>query len=373
MGRDSIQGVGGTRNCDWWFTEEAVLLDTAGRYTTQDSNRAVDAAAWTGFLGLLKKYRRRQPVNGVIVAVSLVDLMRQPSEERLLHARAIRQRLQEIYTELKVPVPVYVWLTKCDLIGGFTEFFDDLGRETREQVWGFTFKLDDVEKPQGVLAAFGEEFDLLMTRIEERFLARVNQERDVTRRGYIHSFPVQMRLLKPTLQEFLTETFEPSRYQERMLLRGVYLTSGTQEGTPIDRLMASLAQSFGFGRQAMPTFSGSGRSYFITRLLRDLMFAEAGLGAGTTFFDKHRKWIERGAFGLADSGGRGRRLHLVEQLPAEPGLYHRGAGRGRRLQRRGLDPERGRRGDPRDSAGARPPARDPRRLRRPGGRAAACG
>src|SRR5438105_1338163 len=25
----SVKGVGGTRNCDWWFTDEAVLLDTA--------------------------------------------------------------------------------------------------------------------------------------------------------------------------------------------------------------------------------------------------------------------------------------------------------------------------------------------------------
>ena len=32
----AIAGVGGTRYCDWWFTEEAVLIDTAGRYTTQD-------------------------------------------------------------------------------------------------------------------------------------------------------------------------------------------------------------------------------------------------------------------------------------------------------------------------------------------------
>ena len=32
----AIAGVGGTRYCDWWFSEEAVLIDTAGRYTTQD-------------------------------------------------------------------------------------------------------------------------------------------------------------------------------------------------------------------------------------------------------------------------------------------------------------------------------------------------
>ena len=35
-GESALKGVGGTRDCDWWFTDQAVLLDTAGRYTTQD-------------------------------------------------------------------------------------------------------------------------------------------------------------------------------------------------------------------------------------------------------------------------------------------------------------------------------------------------
>ena len=60
LGSDSVQGVGGTRNCDWWFTDDAVLLDTAGRYTTQDSYETVDRAAWKGFLELLRRHRRRR-------------------------------------------------------------------------------------------------------------------------------------------------------------------------------------------------------------------------------------------------------------------------------------------------------------------------
>ena len=35
----AVPGVGGTRYCDWWFTDQAVLIDTAGRYTTQDFGR----------------------------------------------------------------------------------------------------------------------------------------------------------------------------------------------------------------------------------------------------------------------------------------------------------------------------------------------
>ena len=74
LGKAAIGGVGGTRNCDWWFTNDAVLIDTAGRYTTQESDAEADNAAWLGFLGLLKKYRKRQPINGAIIAISLSDL-----------------------------------------------------------------------------------------------------------------------------------------------------------------------------------------------------------------------------------------------------------------------------------------------------------
>src|SRR5687768_1749833 len=87
-GRGALRGVGGTRNCDWWFTDEAVLLDTAGRYTTQDSDAAADGAAWSEFLALLKKYRKRRPVNGVILTISAQDLMTQNHGAREAHVAA---------------------------------------------------------------------------------------------------------------------------------------------------------------------------------------------------------------------------------------------------------------------------------------------
>jgi type VI secretion system protein ImpL len=131
--RAEVRGVGGTRNCDWFFTSEAVLIDTAGRYTTQDSHAPVDRGAWQGFLDLLKKYRPRQPINGVLVAISASDLL---SDDRVreTHARAVRDRLAEISERLGIQVPGYLMITKCDLISGFTEFFDDLDNEQRQQV-----------------------------------------------------------------------------------------------------------------------------------------------------------------------------------------------------------------------------------------------
>jgi type VI secretion system protein ImpL len=96
MGELAVRGVGGTRNCDWFFTDDAVLIDTAGRYTTQDSDEAVDRSAWQSFLELLRKYRPRSPIEGILVAFCIADLAESDLHQRLAHARAIKRRIQEI-------------------------------------------------------------------------------------------------------------------------------------------------------------------------------------------------------------------------------------------------------------------------------------
>jgi len=101
FGKGALQGVGGTRNCDWWFTNDAVLIDTAGRYTTQDSHKVADSSAWEGFLGLLKKNRRRRPINGAIISISIHDLLLQTEDERIQHAKVIRTRIDELMQKLE--------------------------------------------------------------------------------------------------------------------------------------------------------------------------------------------------------------------------------------------------------------------------------
>src|SRR5688572_4278007 len=177
-GKGALRGVGGTRNCDWWFTDEAVFLDTAGRYTTQDSDAAGDSAGWSEFLALLRKYRKRRPVNGVILTTSAQDLMMHGQREREAHVAAARRRLEELNRELRIQLPVYLMVTKCDLVAGFTEYFDDLPQEGRAQVWGVTFPYDQTVKGQAA-PAFPAEFDALITRLNERILTRVEEERDV--------------------------------------------------------------------------------------------------------------------------------------------------------------------------------------------------
>jgi len=292
LGREAVRGVGGTRNCDWWFTDEAVFLDTAGRYTTQQSDRDVDAAAWKSFLELLKKSRPRRPINGVLVTTSVSDLLQQSAAERDLHAQALRTRVQELYQALGLRIPVYVLVTKSDLLAGFSEFFSALGKEERAQAWGFALPYGNEGLDPASMTA---ELQRLERRLYDRLPERLEEERDAPRRALLYGFPQQFALLRDRLVQFVEAAFAPTKLEAKLIIRGIYFTSGTQEGSPIDRVMGALARGFGLERKLMPAQHATGKSYFLTRFLREVVFQEAGLAGFDLRWERRRQWLQTAA------------------------------------------------------------------------------
>jgi type VI secretion system protein ImpL len=298
LGDGPVRGVGGTRNCDWFFTDEAIFLDTAGRYTTHDSYQPVDKAAWTSFLGLLKKYRPRRPINGVLLAMSMSELVEMSEEERSRRARELRLRINELYKTLSNRFPIYMIFTKCDLIAGFSDFFSELTQAERSQVWGETFPLEvSKQRLEELISRLETNFDEVLGRLEHWTLKRIQEERDVNRRGAIFCYPQQLATIKPVISAFLRDIFGSSRFEIKAFLRGVYFTSGTQEGTPIDRIMGVLAGVYGMERHELPVFQGRPKSFFITRLLKEVILPEAELAGLDPRIESRRIWLQRAAYG----------------------------------------------------------------------------
>ncbi|MQQ10639.1 type VI secretion system membrane subunit TssM [Epibacterium sp. SM1979] len=263
----AVAGFGGTKNCDFWFTEEAVMIDTAGRYTTQDSDERADRMSWQAFLEQLKTARPNQPVNGVILAFSCDDLLTASDDALDTHAVTIRKRLEEIHEKLRIDVPVYVMFTKADMVAGFREFFGPFGEDRRRSVWGVTFQTKN--RKEETYKAVPAEFDALVSRLSNEVTDRLNEEPDGVARISIFGFPGQMALLQRNVSDFMRRVFQ--RPQEiHAILRGFYFTSGTQEGTPIDQVLGAIGGK-GFDTGFM---SGKGRSFFLHDLLQKVIFAE---------------------------------------------------------------------------------------------------
>ncbi|MDO8989124.1 MAG: type VI secretion system membrane subunit TssM [Sideroxyarcus sp.] len=263
-----IQGVGGTRNCDWWFSDQAIFLDTAGRYTTEED----DHEEWFAFLEMLRTNRSKQPINGVIVAVNIADLLTSDSAAILENAKIVRDRIDELVIKLGIVFPVYLIFTKSDLIKGFASYFDDLSEKERDQVWGATMLAIDQNDTREVGDIFEEEFDALHARLCAHRILKMSLQRNIDLKTEIMDMPNQFRAAGPRLAEFVHQVFKKSPYKETPIFGGFFFTSAAQEGTPIQLLAGSEMQTFGAVPNAAPQGGESGqRPYFIHSLLREVV------------------------------------------------------------------------------------------------------
>lgn len=303
FGKVGLRGVGGTRNCDWWFTDDAVLLDTAGRYTTHESDPTGDEEEWSGFLGLLSKFRGRQPINGAILTISVADLLSSSDSERVQQAAVLRKRLQDLRQKLGIQFPIYVLVTKVDLLSGFEEYFASFSRDDLSQVWGFTLPYARTQETDFELyEAFHAEYRLLQRRLDDALPEVLAAEPDEARRALAYMLPQQFAGLQNLLGHFLSDVFATSKFDARLLPRGVYFTSGTQGGETFDQVTGRLKRYLridgGAPTVAPAPVEGEGRSFFLKNLLQDVIFKESGLAGRNLRWERRNRRLHFAGYAL---------------------------------------------------------------------------
>ena len=117
----------GTQHCDWYFSPEAVMIDTAGRYLRDDQS----ASEFAAFLKMLKNQRSKAAVNGLVLVVSLPELLAASADERNALAAQLVSRIEEYTDCLDANPPIYLMLSKTDQLPGFSQAFDGLDLHQR--------------------------------------------------------------------------------------------------------------------------------------------------------------------------------------------------------------------------------------------------
>ncbi|RJQ70895.1 MAG: type VI secretion system protein ImpL [Desulfobacteraceae bacterium] len=228
-------GISGTRNCDWWFFEQAIIIDTAGRYALPvDQGR--DKAEWQDFLTLLAKYRKKEPLNGLVVTLA-ADRLNQATPEALQEdGRNIRKRIEEVTRVLGARSPVYVMVTKCDLIQGATQFCDLMPENALNQAMGFLNRESSADAAGVIEKAVRTVGD----RLRDLRLILLHRAKERGEAAGMLLFPEELEKLQEGLSAFATSTFQQNPYQETPLLRGIFFSSGRQEGTPFSHFLSAL-------------------------------------------------------------------------------------------------------------------------------------
>src|SRR6266487_3667338 len=280
--QDEFQGVGGTINMNWWFTNHAVLLDTAGRLMFEEVKPG-ETSEWKEFLTLLKKNRPNCPVNGLFLVIPSDSLIKDSADDIQKKAGKIAQQLDVIQRVLDVRFPVFVVVTKCDKINGFREFFDGLtDPQLQHQMMGWSNPgpLDEPFKPELV----DQHLEQVAVRLRRRRLGLLRDpvpENSEGRRtdevDSLYAFPHSLELLASRLRRYLETIFIAGEWSAKPLfLRGIYFSSSMREGSALD---AELAEAIGVPVDDLPEGKvwERERAYFLRDLFVEKVFKERGL------------------------------------------------------------------------------------------------
>ncbi|MFT4543034.1 MAG: hypothetical protein ACI835_005503 [Planctomycetota bacterium] len=303
FGQNRLSGIGGTRGCDWWFTDEAVILDLAGRLFTHEGGRA-DEEEWEAFLAILAEYRPMCPADGVILILPCDSLLQDSESESTLKANRIQSSLLTLINKLQARLPVYVVLTKGDKLFGFAETVHRLDAQKRFEMFGWSREGDNYERPFELHEAHSG-FDTIIERardLRSLMLSTARIPEAIPEVDRLYAFPDELAALRKPLDNYLRVIFSESSLVDRLFFRGLYLTSGLQSGAPIAKVCSDMLG--GGGEADLRDLEGlfaKQRAYFIKDFVRKRVFSERGLVQPTGRRVKQSQrnaWIGYGAASL---------------------------------------------------------------------------
>lgn len=230
-----------TRNCDWHFFREAVVMDTAGRYAVP-LNEAEDGAEWRKFLARLARHRRKEPLNGLVVAVA-ADTLHGDGEHLLPEARCLRRRIDEIMRILGAKFPVYLMVTKVDLPAGMARLLEHLPEERKRRSMGVFIQSPEKKNLVPVDAQIAKALRELGERLRNFCLYGGNPDAEPSPHRILAW--EEAKAMMPALRAYAEEVFAANPYQESPLLRGIFFSSalrGPQESSRAFPALNALAR-----------------------------------------------------------------------------------------------------------------------------------
>jgi hypothetical protein len=278
-----MQGAGGTINMNWWFTNRAVILDTAGRLMFEKVKPG-ETSEWREFLNLLKKARPNCPINGLFLTIPVDTLIKDTADKIGAKARQIAKQLDVIQRALDVRFPVYILVTKCDLAIGFRESFDGITDPALQHQligWSNPEDLDAPFRPDLV----AEHLNTVAKRLQRRRLSLLRDPAAQTEGGrrlpevdQMYALPTSIsQTIAVRLERYLNILFEQGEWSAKpVFLRGIYFTSSMREGSALD---ADLAEALGIDVSELPPTRAfeKERAFFLRDMFIEKAFREAGL------------------------------------------------------------------------------------------------
>ena len=202
----------------WWFSNQGIFLETPTRYATGEEGDD-EFQFW---LTQLEKEGKRSPLDGVLMVVSLRELLEGGAGVEEFASR-FREKMALVMSTLRLELPIYLVFTHSDLLPGFREYFENLQEPESHQVLGATFALRGNLAP--ARQRFEREYKKIWDSLQSRIATRLSQVVEPSRRKQIFLFPNEFGAAQERMANFVEHLFKDTMRRERAMFRGFFLTS----------------------------------------------------------------------------------------------------------------------------------------------------
>ncbi len=295
---------------DWWISNDAVIIDPDGELISDQTPSGYETyenfpqRVWEHCIHWLETKRSRRPLNGIVLTIDLPSILVMRVSDRKHYAELLRVKLRDLIETLGTRLPVYIVLTKFDLLEGFDDFFYNLPRSAREETFGFTFSMDSLRDADRWLEELEQHYDTFLQNLNDTIFDALANTHSQKARHALFSFSRQLAGIKETLLEFLSDILESDRYATAALVRGLYLTSVYQQGIPQNTYVQASAASFNLPAriEAAKSIQRS-ITYFSKSLFQQVIYPEAGLAGDNMRVARNKRRIFVLASTVAGLGG----------------------------------------------------------------------
>jgi type VI secretion system protein ImpL len=216
-------------SCTWWFLKNGVILDIKGTIFLPKVGFNADEKNWNTLLNMLSRYRSKKPLNGIILTIPANELYgrnKLSQEDIRRRSQYIARKLSFAQNYLGMKLPVYVVVTKTDLVPGFQSFCSEIPVRNRSNMlgWSSPYSIDVVYTSQIIDEGFVTfENELNKIRIE------IFSENSTTAmRDGVFIFPSELLTIKTSLGIYIDSIFKSPSVEERFYFRGFYFTGDSK-------------------------------------------------------------------------------------------------------------------------------------------------
>jgi type VI secretion system protein ImpL len=223
-GPEAVRGV-----CALHVLAEGVVIDLDG---DQMGSSLASRPGWDAVLQQLQFRRQLRPLDGVVLTISCEELIGgDRAADSALFARGdtLRERMADLLRATGLRLPVYIVLTHADRIPGFRSFWAPArtGRPER-QIVGWT-NADSSGVDYGA-ALPREALDTLSETLWKDFVETTTDQGVFPEADDAFAFLERLRGLAAPLHCVLDRAFRANAFEDRHLIRGIYVTGCLGEG-----------------------------------------------------------------------------------------------------------------------------------------------